>query len=93
MSDELRRMLMRLTPEFVAAAEDSCEQVIYIPISALGQGLEVQKGSGLLGIRPRNIRPRWVTVPFLYVAAKWSTGLIAGYRKSDQVVQSPGKAT
>jgi DNA-directed RNA polymerase subunit RPC12/RpoP len=78
MSGQLRSMLVKITPEFVAAAEDFCEQVVYIPVSALGRSPEVQKGSGLLGIRPRDIRPQWVTVPFLYVASKWSKGLIAG---------------
>ena len=80
MSRQLRNMLLRLTPEFVTAAEDFCEQVVYIPASALGRGPEIQKSSGLLGICPRDISPQWVTVPFLYVAAKWSRGLVLGWR-------------
>lgn len=82
----LRALLAELTPEFVAAAEDFCQHVLYMPVSALGAAPEempaselVVGGSGL-GIRPRNIRPRWVTVPVLYMFAKWSTGLIAAAR-------------
>jgi hypothetical protein len=85
-SASLRRMLLNLTPEFVATAEDFCEQVIYIPVSALGQGPEIQEGSGQLGIRPRNIRPQWVTVPFLYILAQWSSGIVPVSRKGAQNV-------
>ena len=85
-SAEVRRLLLKLTPELVATAEGFCKQVIYVPVSALGQGPEIQKESGLLGIRPRNIRPQWVTVPFLYILARWSSGLIAVSRRSGQNV-------
>jgi hypothetical protein len=33
-------------------------------------------------IRPRDIHPRWVTVPLLYSYARWATGLIAGVRRN-----------
>jgi hypothetical protein len=84
-SRKLRELLCKLTPEFVSAAEDFCQQVLYVPVSALGAAPEempMADGAGTsgLGIRPRNIKPRWVTVPVLYMFAKWATGLIAAAR-------------
>ena len=76
-SGKIRELLKSLAPEFVAAAEEFCQHVIYVPVSALGGAPEVDAGSNVLGIRPRNVRPRWVTIPVLYTFAKWSTGLIS----------------
>ncbi len=77
-SARVRALLHETSPEFVAAVEDFCQHVVYIPVSALGHPPEeMSPESRLLGIRPRHIRPRWVTVPLLYAFAKWSTGLIS----------------
>lgn len=76
-SASLRRMLLKHTPEVVAAAEDFCKTIVYIPSSALGRGPELQAGTGMLGIRPRDIRPRWAAVPILYLFARWSSLLPA----------------
>jgi hypothetical protein len=78
-SAKLRALLLDGAPEFVTAAEEFCHTVVYIPVSALGRGPEVQEGTGMLGICPRDIKPRWVTVPVAYAFAKWATGLIAGH--------------
>ena len=75
-SRELRELLKIWAPEFVAAAEDFCQHVVYVPASALGRGPELREETGLLTIRPRDIHPRWVTVPVLYMLAKWGAGLI-----------------
>jgi len=75
-SARLRQLLMRWTPEFVAAAEDFWKQIVYIPVSALGNSPSQQEGTGMLGIRPRDIRPQWVTVPLLYALGKWGGGLV-----------------
>ena len=77
-SHRVRAMLVQHAPEFVAAAEDLCKYVTYIPVSALGHAPESDEKTGLLGIRPRDIKPRWASVPILYAFAKWTTGLIAG---------------
>ena len=77
-SDALRTMLLKYAPEVVAAAEDFCTHVVYLPASALGRAPEVQAETGMLGVRPRDIRPRWVTVPVLYTLARWATGWVAG---------------
>jgi hypothetical protein len=80
-SQKLRALLQRETPELVAAAEEFCQHVVYIPISALGRSPEETElpggGKGLF-VRPKDIRPHWAGVPVLYMFAKWTTGLIAG---------------
>ncbi|HEY2589170.1 MAG TPA: hypothetical protein VGI81_25730 [Tepidisphaeraceae bacterium] len=76
-SAALRKMLLRYTPEIVAAAEDFCHTIVYIPASALGRGPELQEETGMLGIRPRDIRPQWAAAPILYLFAKWSALLPA----------------
>jgi len=65
-SQELRALLLRVTPEVVAAAEGFAQQVTYVPVSALGRAPEVDPQTRRLAIRPRLIRPIWATVPFLY---------------------------
>jgi hypothetical protein len=79
-SAKLRTLLLNETPELVAAAEDFCQHVVYIPISALGRSPEETAlpggGKGLF-IRPKDIVPRWSAVPVLYMFSKWTTGLIA----------------
>ena len=79
-SNGIRHLLRRLCPEFVATAENLSTSVRYIPTSALGTSPELAKrddGRYMLGIRPRNISPQWVTVPLLYCLCKWARGLIA----------------
>jgi hypothetical protein len=70
-SAAVRALLMKFTPEVVAAAEDFCRTIVYIPSSALGRGPELQQETGMLGIRPRDIRPKWAAAPMLYFLAKW----------------------
>ncbi len=73
----LRGLLMQWTPEVVSAAEGLCERVVYIPVSSLGTGTEpMPENPGFWGARPRNIQPRWVTVPMLYLFARWAAGVI-----------------
>jgi hypothetical protein len=78
-SQKLRALLFSETPELVAAAEDFCQHVVYIPVSALGGSPEESElpggGKGLF-VRPHAISPHWTTVPVLYMFAKWTTGLI-----------------
>jgi hypothetical protein len=77
-SDRVRDLFRRVCPEFVATAESFSEAVRYIPISSLGRSPEyVSKDShGFYGIRPKDIRPKWVTVPLMYILCKWAPGLI-----------------
>lgn len=80
-SARLRELMASVAPEFVAAAEDFCSHVLYIPVSALGSAPEHDAASNGLLVRPAKIKPRWVTVPILYAFAKWSSGLIPTSRR------------
>jgi hypothetical protein len=73
MSDRVRRLLVTTSPEIVSAAEDLSEDVIYVPVSALGWNnatVEYTDADGSVRenyqVRPVDIRPFWVEVPVLY---------------------------
>ncbi len=72
----VRDWLAIRAPEFVAAADAFSSHVLYVPVSALGCSPQVRDGREGLWVVPRDLRPRWVTVPVLYMLAKWSHGLI-----------------
>jgi hypothetical protein len=77
-SGKVRQLLLGITPEVVSTAEDFADDVLYVPVSALGHSPEkFPEKQGLL-IKPKDIQPRWVTIPLLYSYARWATGLIAG---------------
>ena len=77
-SDRIRSLLLQYCPEFVSAAETMSETVRYVPFSSLGCSPElVQNGqSAYYGIRPKDIHPKWTTVPLLYCLGNWAPGLI-----------------
>ncbi len=77
-SGKVRELLLSVTPEVVSTAEDFAQEVVYVPVSALGHSPEKYADKNGLLIRPRDIHPRWVTVPLLYSYARWASGLIAG---------------
>ena len=84
-SARLRTLLMTYTPEFVAAAEDFCQHVVYIPVSALGHGPSLEPDTGMLGIRPKDVKPQWVTVPILYALAKTAGELTSAAPKRRRI--------
>lgn len=75
---KIRQMLLEVAPEVVTIAEDFCQHVVYIPVSALGHAPERVAGQPGLFVRPKDVKPSWVTVPILYAYAKWSNYLVAG---------------
>jgi hypothetical protein len=77
-SAKIRTLLVEMAPEFVTAAEDFCRHVVYIPVSALGRGPQTQDGQEGFFVPAGEIRPKWVTVPVLYIFSKWTRGLIGG---------------
>jgi len=78
-SAALREILREHCPEFVATAENVSEIVRYIPVSSFGRSPEfVRDGNkSFYGIRPRDIKSQWVTVPLLYCLCKWGQVLLA----------------
>ena len=95
-SARLRLLLLKCTPEVVAAAEDFCEHVIYIPMSALGKSPEespIGEGKSGLFVRPADIAPRWAAVPILYMLARWTTGMVGGMSPHAAAVRHAGAAS
>lgn len=75
-SVNLRRLLAKHCPETVGAAESLASDVTYIAISALGDSVGIDPASGVAVIRPRELKPYWANVPFLYALHRVAPGLI-----------------
>lgn len=75
-SRDMRKLMSRLAPEVVNAADGFADNVTYIPVSALGHPPTLDPDTGKLGIRPCDISPKWAEVPFLYLLSLTSGGLI-----------------
>ncbi|MCK6486261.1 MAG: FHA domain-containing protein [Phycisphaerae bacterium] len=69
-SVKVRNLLLAHTPEFVSAAEGTCARVVYLPVSALGHAPELDQEKKETVVYPRNISPRWVSVPLLWVTGR-----------------------
>jgi hypothetical protein len=91
-SNQIRDILMEHIPEIVAAAEAFSDDVTFIPVSALGNTPEEIPGMNAsndghrkaLGIRPRDIKPVWAEIPFLYAIHRCISGVIPKYKKANQ---------
>jgi hypothetical protein len=75
-SRQARKLMRKLCPEIVNAAEAFARHVVYVPVSALGWHTHSDDRSHSLSIRPCDAEPYWVTVPLLYAMARWMPGLI-----------------
>lgn len=64
MSAAIRELFCRLTPEFVNTVESFADNVVYLPVSAIGHQPDER------GVRPKDIHPLWVEVPFLYILSQ-----------------------
>lgn len=97
-SQAIRVLLVRVTPDVVAAAEALSERVTYIGVSALGQTPEKLPSTvsawidpdraDMPSIRPADIKPRQVVVPFLLGLGQSLPGLIPLFRKKASVTRS-----
>jgi len=74
-SQQIGKLLLEVAPEFVTAAENCSDEVVYIPVSALGCSPKNRESDNILVVRPKDIRPRWVTVPFIFAFTVWAKGL------------------
>jgi hypothetical protein len=79
-SKVLRDLLLRVCPEIVGAAEGFPQNVCYVAVSALGRRPVAEPGTKTLAIRPREIKPFWVTVPLLFGLARRTSGLITTWQ-------------
>ncbi len=66
LSFQLRSLLEDVCPEMVSTTESFAGEVIYLPNSALGHSPELNSDTGMIGIRPRDVKSFWVSVPMLY---------------------------
>jgi hypothetical protein len=80
-SSDMRAIMSRYAPEFVNAAEGFADNVTYIPLSAIGHSPSRQPETGMLGIRPADIAPKWAEIPLLYLLSVTSGGLIPTFNK------------
>lgn len=71
-SARLRQFLAGVAVEVVAAVEDNFERVFFIPVSATGTAPHMDAKSGKLEVRPCDLVPHWVTVPFTYALARYT---------------------
>ena len=78
-SERLRSLLMKRTPDFVSSAESFAEEVIYIPVSATGVSPEIDPTTGRSGFRVKNINPIWVDVPMLYALSRLTNGVVPAH--------------
>jgi len=84
-SGALRSLIQGLSPEYVAGVDSLSERVRFVPVSSLGRSPEYirRDNTAFYGIRPKDIRPKWVTVPLIYCLARWAPGMF-------QVLDSSG---
>ncbi|MSR29453.1 MAG: hypothetical protein EXS03_07775 [Phycisphaerales bacterium] len=88
-SERIEALLMETVPEFVSAVNDIAERVLYVPVSATGGSPRVEQSSGMMKIEAGQIRPWWVTVPFVYEFSRW--GKIIGSTRSRDSVENSAK--
>lgn len=86
-SQKLKEHMRKYCPDLVLAAENFCEEVTYIPVSALGnrpefKQIEVQgKSENIAAIQLSDIQPRWVTIPLIYALHEYAPQLMLKVRK------------
>ncbi len=73
-SAKLRQFLLTHAPNVITAAEDSFRHVIYMPISSLGAAPGIDAATGMLGIPSKDVKPKWVTAPLLFIFSSVKTG-------------------
>ncbi len=84
LSRKFRELLLQLAPEIVSTAEAFSEDVVYIPVSALGCSPRELPGAEPvgdpprlpLGVMPGEINPMWAEVPLLYAIQRTIPSLI-----------------
>ncbi len=66
-SFSIRSLLEDICPELVASGDAFSDNLLFLPNSALGRSPELDENTGMLGVRPRDIKPFWSQVPMLYL--------------------------
>ena len=72
-SNAVRTILLKYSPEIVSAAEGFSSDVTYLPCSATGHNVKRTSNdasNAAFGVRPRDVKPLWCDLPFLVGMAK-----------------------
>lgn len=75
-SNRVRELLKRFSPELVSAVESFSDSAWFIPVSATGRPPDVNPETGSQGIRPCDINPVWCDIPMALVISRHAGGLI-----------------
>ncbi len=85
----IRQLLQNLCPEIVSAAESFCQEVIYMPASALGHTpqpndafLDPVTNLPVHTVEPQNIHPWWTEFPLLYPLSREVPHLIESVKRA-----------
>jgi len=78
-SEQLKNRFETICPEVINTSNALSSTVVFIPVSSLGCCPELvhKGGQTFYGIKPQDIKPKWVTVPLIYSLGKWGRGMIA----------------
>ena len=97
LSQTVRGLLRTLAPEIVSAAEGYSTDVTYIPVSATGSGVQPIAGASQsadgnisLGVRPRNMQPKWCELPLLVGLSKAKTQLVRAAASASAPIPAAG---
>lgn len=83
-SSAIRQLLAETSSEIVNTAEQFASRVLYVPVSALGTAPSKFDGDGRPALRPRDIRPWWVTAPFLVSLRDGVPGLVSRLKQLNE---------
>ncbi len=75
-SYNLRRHLLRISPEIVSTAEAFAETVYFVPVSALGELPGFDEQQSMITVQPGHVKPIWAEVPLLILL--WEAGILPG---------------
>ncbi|WP_417730506.1 hypothetical protein [Rosistilla oblonga] len=75
-SNKVRALLYKVSPDLVTSAEAFSQNVWFIPVSATGRSPERDATTGITGVRPRDVAPVWCDIPLALVLAKYGQGVI-----------------
>ena len=85
-SERIRELLSKTSPEIVAACESFCNEVTYIPVSPQGCAAEVNPdsdGAGFAyGVRPENLKPIWAEIPLMFAISRTKCSLVPAVIKT-----------
>lgn len=75
-SDRLEKLIARFSPALVSAARSFSSNTWFLPVSATGAS-PVRDEHGVMGFRPRDLRPIWCEYPVLLALSHSAPGLVA----------------